>query len=545
MRWVKPPQINRRLLAHDLFISAGLALTINSPYFLEKVGANAYFAFDILEAFLIPHIQSVVVLGLLIYSAILVGRYCGLTSRWLMFFIGALFLIFVFRGFFSTAGIPPQSLAGKLQGWLSLLGQDWLNTIDPVTFRRAGVFALFVLGLAILPSVMRDTAPLFRACAAFGWILGIITIFRVIPIMAADAEFLKIRQQAALGAPPYAVVNKRVVWVIFDELDYNRLFKNRKQGLALPNLDRLQQESVSAENAVSPAWTTAISIPALTTGTYLTGTKATGSGKLLLQKQGGIDIEWEKESSIFSRLNESGNKISILGFYHPYCSFFPYANPCSSQPVFSYQVWWWGIWQGLRGIPGIDMLARRYKWTNEGFNEATRLQLEALNSHLSDKSTALSFIHLDIPHLPGGRVHGVTMTKEIEMLPGYEQNLLTVDWTVGEIVKNLEMQSRLQDVLLIVSSDHWLRTKYNIASLSPDQIKWEFGNDSAEAHKIPLLIRRMSETSKSVISQPISTIHTARLIEDFLAGRVTDHASIASWWLDKPYVDPMIPKEYR
>jgi len=521
-------------------MSMGLALLIVSPYFLEKVSANAYFAFDILESFLIPHMYALGVAALQIYLIILVSRHCGLKSRRLMILISVLLLIFIFRGFFSAAGIAFQNIASKLQEWMPSLGQDWL---DSVTFRRVGIFALFGLGLVVLPRVVRDTAPLFRACAAFGWALGVITIFRVVPIMAADAEFSNIRQQVARNAMSTKVVDKRVVWVIFDELDYNRLFKSRNQNLALPNLDRLQHEAVSATSAVSPEWRTAVSIPALITGTYLTGTKPAGPGRLLLERQEGMDIEWQKASSVFSRLKDSGKKISILGFYHPYCSIFPYANPCFSQPAASYHVWWWGIWQGLRAIPGIDLFARRYKWTNEGFNIVTRLQLEALESHLSDKSTTLSFIHLDIPHLPGGRVHGVTMTKEIEALPGYDQNALTVDWTVGKIVESLEAKSRSQDILLIVSSDHWLRTKFLTARLSRDQIKWEFGNDLAEVHKIPLFIRRMRETSEYVISKPISTIHTARLIEDFLAGTVTDHASIAAWWLDKPYVEPMISEE--
>jgi hypothetical protein len=55
----------------------------------------------------------------------------------------------------------------------------------------------------------------------------------------------------------------------------------------------------------------------------------------------------------------------------------------------------------------------------------------------------------------------------------------------------------------------------------------------------------MREISQYTISQPISTVHTNRLIEDFLAGRVTDHARIAAWWLDKSYVEPMIAEEYK
>lgn len=532
----------KSFLLHDFPMSMGLSLLVISPYFMENVGTNPYFVFDILEAILIPHIQAVGVFGLLIYSAILISRYCGITSRWLIILISALFLLFVFRGFLSMAGTSPQSMAYNLQVWLSFLGLDWLNY---VTIKRVGVFVLFGFGLVILPRIVRDHAPLFRACAAFGWVMGVITIFRVVPIMEADAEFSKIRHQISHDELFTAAVDKRVVWVIFDELDYNRTFKNRNPNLTLPNLDRLQHESVSAMNAVSPAWATAISIPALTTGTYLPDTNPDGPGRLLLHKQGSMDIEWGNASSVFSRLNDGGKKINILGFYHPYCSVFPYASPCLSRPAAAYPAWWWGIWHGLRTIPGIDLLARKYKWTTEGFNKTTRLQLDAIDSYISNKSTSLSFIHLNIPHLPGHRASGVPLTKENKFLPGYEQNLLTVDWTVGKIVQSLEAQSHSQDILLIVSSDHWLRTKLHSKDMSPDQFKWEFGNDSAEVHRIPLLIRRMREKSQYEILQPISTVHTTRLIEDFIAGRVTDHASIATWWLDKPYVEPMIPEEYK
>jgi membrane-anchored protein YejM (alkaline phosphatase superfamily) len=194
-------------------------------------------------------------------------------------------------------------------------------------------------------------------------------------------------------------------------------------------------------------------------------------------------------------------------------------------------------------IPGVDLLSRKYHWTNEGFNRTLSVQLHEINRHLTDNATTLTFIHLNVPHLPGARTDGLTMTRELKALSGYEQNLFTVDRIVGDVVNSLEAQSKLQDILLIISSDHWLRTKYNTKNLSPDQVEMEFGFDTSEVHKIPLLIRRMRETSQFIIPQPINTIHTANLIDDFLAGKVSNHASIATWWLSKPYSPPIIGAE--
>jgi len=475
----------------DIAVSFGLSLLIVSPYFLEKVVSDGYYAFNILDYFLIPHLESVAVLSLLIFGIIRTGRFFKIFSRWILIPVATIFLIFIFRGFFSAAGITPQAVAEKVQGWFSLIAPNWL---DAVTFRRTGVLALFVICLAFLIKYIRDIKPLFRACATFGWMLGILTIIRVVPMLGIEADFAKARQHLTHQTEPLKQGDKRVVWVIFDELDYNRTFLNRNQNIALPNIDRLRQESVFAENAVSPAWMTGISLPALITGTYLVDTQPVGPARLLLRAPTVASIEWQNSPSIFSRLNEKGKQVDILGYYHPYCNIFPYATPCSSMPAFAYHVWWWGIWQGLRVIPGVDQLSRKYSWTNEGFDISTELQLAALQTHLSDPSSTLSFLHFNIPHLPGGRVHGVEMTPLMKELPGYEQNLLTVDWTIGEIVKNLEAQQQSRNILLIVSSDHWLRTKLMTSNLSPDQAKLELGNNPSEVHRIPLLIRHFPET---------------------------------------------------
>jgi hypothetical protein len=537
---LKRPQVavtGRGFLVSDFLMIMGLAnLVLSSPLLNSiLVPDRGYSTFNVLDSFLIPHLQGLAVIGALFYSAISISRYCKFQSRWLSTFVIALFLLFALRGFLAAAGIAPSQLAMKLHEWLTFIAPSWL---DPVDFKRIGSAVFIGLVMLALFRVTRFLAPLFRACSAFGYMLTVLVIFRISPMAIADAQSAAAPQLPTLNKQVALPVARSVVWVIFDEFDYQRFFVNRNSHLKLPNIDRLLQEGVSATNATSPASATEVSIPALVSGTMLTGTEPVGSGRLQL-KQGTKTSEWGVAPTIFSRLHDSGKEISILGFALPYCATFPYANPCQSIPGLAYPAWWWGIWVSLKTFPGFELLVPEgRKFYSEVWNQTTRLQLEQLERHISNSAVALSFMHFNIPHPPGGRVYSVPLPQPSSALTGYDQNALAVDLAVGKIVDKLELRSKSQEILLIVTSDHWLRADQQ--AMGSDEFVEEFGNDYTVTRKIPLLIRRMHETTRFVITQPVNTIHTAQLIDDFLAEKVTDHASIAKWWLDKPYFDSMI-----
>ncbi len=60
------------------------------------------------------------------------------------------------------------------------------------------------------------------------------------------------------GNPPLAArladarTTPRVVWIIFDEWDYRLTFLDRPKALAMPAIDRMRSESLSADHASSP-----------------------------------------------------------------------------------------------------------------------------------------------------------------------------------------------------------------------------------------------------------------------------------------------------
>ncbi len=515
----------------------GISLLIISPYFLEKVSSNSYFSFEIYRDFLIPQIQSALGLTALIYIINNISINYRFKPNWFLIFIDSLFLILILRGLLSLLGFTPQSLAEIIE----VFSPNW---VDHATIKRLGLALLLIFALFTIRLIGKcNKASILRFCSAFGWSLGGLSAFHAISLISIDLDFLKIRESAMLNNPYSLNSKKRVVWVIFDEFDYSRVFLHRNILLELPNLDRLKKESISSINAVSPASATLISIPSLITGRHLISAEPNGPGKLVLHEKNGTYTQWGSEANLFDFVNAAGGEVAILGFYHPYCNIFPYASPCSSQSVFAYPNWWWGIFQGLRTFPGFDLVAEEYSWYDSGFNLTTQRQLNALDSYISSRSNSLTFIHFNFPHLPGSRIGNKPKTKIDNLLPGYEQNILLVDQTVGDIVEALEKQSKSRDILLIISSDHWLRAKQNSKNMSPDKTKLEFGDNITETHLIPLFIRHMSEKTPYTISKPINTIHTAQLIEDFLTGRITNHAEITKWWLSKSYFSPMIQPE--
>lgn len=522
----------------NIFTSIGLSLLILSPPLLERIDAgNAYLTFNIKNSFIAPHLQGIGILSILILLLVAVTNKYLTRSRVTVTLICASLGLFMFRGFFSAAAISPQTLAGTLQQQMVLWGvlpQQYSAT----SFRLLGAIAILLVAIFLLTKY-KPSRRLAYSAAAFGWTLGVITLIRIAPIVEADSTFAATRNDV-FQSTEVVKPQRRVVWVIFDEFDYDVFFARRNPALSMPNLDRLSQISIHAENAVSPADATLISIPSLIVGSSLAETKGESAGRLRVHEQSGTSgIIWQEMSTVFSRLKEQNKTVSILGFYHPYCNVFPFAQPCESLPMFHYPGWWWGYLQALRILPGIDYLVKKHHLNGGAFNDVFRRHLELLPIHLAATNAALSFFHFNVPHPPGGRMNA-TQGSPSDKLLGYEENGLAVDHITGLILDQLEAQSKSQETLLIISTDHWLRLQGRVGDEPNDLYVAEFGTPRPDIRKIPLLIHRIGERSASTVSQPINTVHTSSLVLDFLSGKVTSQASIVSWWSNKSYVEPVI-----
>jgi hypothetical protein len=135
---------------------------------------------------------------------------------------------------------------------------------------------------------------------------------------------------------------------------------------------------------------------------------------------------------------------------------------------------------------------------------------------------------VNLPHVPGDytqRYFGIASAGDDRA--SYRRNLVLVDQLIGEAQSVLAQRARYQDILVIVSSDHWHRI-----------------NSPLIAKRIPWIAWHVGETDGISLNAPISTVHTAALIESFLDGKLNQQAQIAQWWSGKPFYPPLMPHGY-
>ena len=112
----------------------------------------------------------------------------------------------------------------------------------------------------------------------------------------------------------------RFVWLIFDELDQRMVFDRRPAYLHFPELDRLREESVSANHAVETATFTAIALPSLISGQIFSGAFSVDASTLDVIPEGSKKpIDWRSEPNVFTRARAAGVNAAMVGWHHPYC----------------------------------------------------------------------------------------------------------------------------------------------------------------------------------------------------------------------------------
>ena len=319
---------------------------------------------------------------------------------------------------------------------------------------------------------------------------------------------------------------RRVVWVIFDETDFERIYPQGTRNLGLANFNRLAQTSVFATSANSPASATLYSIPSLLTG------KPIGGGGLRIDQRGGLEIEtlgqeafvpFGEKNTIFGALAAKGLGASVLGFFHPYCKLFELRR-CDSfpAPIYGFGHLDAAIWAN---IP--DVVSEKVRHVDD-WKAITERTLKLLPQYLN-RDDALTFIHLNLPHLPATFAEEVLgLAPSADPLTEYSRNLMMADRILGDIVRDLETQLSRHELLLIVSTDHWLRNR------------WYRPSETETSRRIPLIVWKVGESDGVTLSNPLSTVDTSAFILDYLDAKVNNQAEMAKWWSSAPFYPSFI-----
>jgi hypothetical protein len=505
-----------------LFVPAlGLALLYTSAFYLPQIGS-----------YWLPNIGVQILYPTAIGAAIITGGAAWFLNSVSEGRVKRLVAVVVLSALCWLALVGAFSAAGYSALGIALILEKSSATIESTRWLRVGIVLTAIVVLLVGVNAARKYwRELCRFLSILGFAYALLAVLRLSHYPGAALDFATDRPivpvkgssgpDTTSGGP---IAPRQVVWIIMDELDYNETFGMRGGPAAaqMPNLARFARLGVSATNAYSPAKDTVASIPALISGHALKGLEFKNTD-LWLKTNSGLRL-FQQSDSIFGRLPQGPQSAAILGFYHPYCHLFPAVAPCDALTFFGQPAMATARW-----LPdSVEFLPGALFRTFEPMYRITEDTIREFPQYLNLANKSLIYVHVNLPHPPGDYVQRVEhLAKVGEDAESYRRNLRLVDQLIGEALSTLDARPHEQDILLIVSADHWHRAS---SPLTPQRIPW--------------VAWHVGETKAIAIDEQISTVHTADLVLGFLRGDIDTQEQIARWWIGKPFQLPLMPNGY-
>lgn len=308
--------------------------------------------------------------------------------------------------------------------------------------------------------------------------------------------------------------NRKVIWLIFDEMDYRLLFSKRPTNLKLPELDKLREQSIFATEAFPPSDYTLQSIPSLLTGHRVDIASIEASDLVLRDVQSKTNVRWNDLENIFQSAKSLGYSSSLVGWYHNYCRIFRgQIDYCRRLPAgrFGYSKEFWGSVTAIleRSFIFDKRLERAFIFN---MNKIHKTVIENILS----KNHDFMFLHYSVPHKPYlFDLPTEKLSPYVSRSPkNYLGNLKKVDNILGDIRRALESSGQWNDTVIVLSSDHsWRQSE-------------EY--DGQRDFRVPFLVK-MVDGKGVTLSKPLPTLITKSFIEAIMRNKVTDTSSAIDW----------------
>ncbi|HTB15357.1 MAG TPA: sulfatase-like hydrolase/transferase [Bryobacteraceae bacterium] len=455
-----------------------LNYTPSQAFFMETPPAPPQYA----AAF-----ANVILLGLLFFALIRLARWIAARYGATGFFLGSLpiLLLVVLPAAKSTVRL----LMDRLPDWNVPL--------------IVGVTALVVI---VSAAVFRQRFFTF-ASAALVTISPLILIEAILSIPHFRAANLPGFARAPL-APRLPTSPPRIVWIVFDELDYRLAFPDRPSNVPMPEFDRLRRESLFAEQAFSPAPDTVPSVPSLITGKVLPNDPS-------------LEAELLHDQTVFASAHAAGANVAIVGWHLPYCRLFAQdLAACSSHNLENELSETGTSFARSLTVELESLVAYGYR-SLLGESPRVKFRLQTLQSmhadavrNVADPSLNLVYLHLPVPHAP---YLYDRFSKRYSGASTYLDNLALADIYLGDLREAMTAAGLWDKTAVLVSSDHPNRMSMSV--------------DGKADPRVPFLLKMPSQTSGSIYHPELRTVVTKPLLEAILSRKITtpDEAKI---WLN-------------
>ena len=406
-------------------------------------------------------------------------------------------------------------------------GMSFLRSHALTTFGVWGVVALICLLAAIgvfivirwRPSLVRFVAGALLAFSPFVAVTfaqGVRALTRPTDDRFADNPSKPLSKEVAS--------NNRVVWLIFDSLDYRLPFLDRPDDLQLPEFDQLRRESFFALNAQQCSPATGASIPSYLTGRIVRGFREHSPRELRVRFQG--SDEWEDlsaQTTLLHSARDRGANVAVAGWYLPYCRGF-------STTFAECQSWPMERQYNSMGDSFPELLVNQTRSLLEtnifspfGQSLTTVAHARAYEEILqtgarlaADRSIDLALVHFSVPHPPHIYDRKTrTLSRGNSPLEGYIDSLALASRTLGQVREAIH-DSGLSDVTtLIVTSDHACRAGPLI--------------DGKTDTRIPLIVRFPRDTRPVEYEPSFSSVALHDIVQASLNSELNTAQALQGW----------------
>lgn len=383
-----------------------------------------------------------------------------------------------------------------------------------------------VLGLAFLLAWWKRR-PLYcggiRACQLFLAVLGISAVW-IVPELLYGAFHPEKVDAASFAHPPdtrrVSLHEKRIVWILFDELSFDMLFDHRPVDLSTPNLETLKNQSYFFTNIDPVGDKTEAILPSLFLGQKVSEIRSNFDGDLLLHEAG--DSQWkafDEQQTFFADAIRQGWTTGLVGYFNPYCRILPTVlDSCtwmSEENIGGHITPEISSWHNA--VRPIERLLFPSSMKREpGRFEQHRQNYEEGNTEskklLQDERIRFVFLHLGVPHPPG-----IYDRKTNTWSHGsYIDNLQLADRTVKELVNTIQASPSANSTTIILSSDHSWRTWM----WRGDTVNWNSEDERVAARGFDprpvLMIHLPGQTNRQDIKQSVDELKEHDIVEAML-----------------------------
>ncbi len=351
-------------------------------------------------------------------------------------------------------------------------------------------------------------------------ILLVLFPFALITLSQAAWVIIDNNQNSAVTEQPAELPssdsNKRVLWIIFDDMDQRVTFEERPETVELPEIDRFREEAIYATEAYPPHYSTHISIPSLTTGRLATKIKSSTLYDIkLFFMDNDEPVVWSAQPNVFQKARQMGFRTAAGGWVLPYHKVFDGdLNLTISSGRWEVPLLERMYNQAIDVLPFLSLRVKRAAFAHQNILEHTKKG--AVNPEID-----LTFIHFMPPHEPWifDRENDDYVYSIFSGFAGEPErhfdNLVLVDRTIGSLRERLESEGLWDQTTILISSDHWWKDSFQY--------------DGVTDFRVPFMLKLAGQTRPVVFDTPFNTTLSHDLILSILEGDLSTPEEVVKW----------------